>query len=170
MWRGLPARRAAVADFRLPRDNGVRFPDRAAFVAGPFQAFVCHLRPKLFQRLRCRLVRMPFGVVRNPRHFKASKPAFTLRRDQGRRRDDLDRGNCKKGHRASSKSPYDGRRPGAVIAVFSLLHRDADFDGWRVWSIPKFCPATTSNKPAAIDPTRVIDSFRFWFLDLHRQA
>jgi hypothetical protein len=57
-----------VGAFRLPRDDGVRFPDRAAFIAGSFQAFVCDLRPKLLQRPRCRLVRMPFGVVRSPRH------------------------------------------------------------------------------------------------------
>ena len=57
-----------VGAFRLPRDDGVRFPDRAAFIAGSLQGFVCDLRPKLLQRPRCRLVRMPFGVVRNPRH------------------------------------------------------------------------------------------------------
>jgi len=57
-----------VGAFRLPRDDGVRFPDRAAFIAGSFQAFVCDLRPKLLQRPRCRLVRMAFGVVRSPRH------------------------------------------------------------------------------------------------------
>jgi hypothetical protein len=57
-----------VGAFRLPRDDGVRFPDRAAFIAGSFQAFVCDLRPKLLQRPRCRPVRMPFGIVRGPRH------------------------------------------------------------------------------------------------------
>ena len=59
-----------VGAFRLPRDDGVRFPDRAAFIAGSFQAFVCDLCPKLLQRPRCRLVRMPFGAVRSPRHPK----------------------------------------------------------------------------------------------------
>jgi len=60
-----------VGVFRLPRDDGVRFPDRAAFIGGSFQAFVCDLRPKLLQRPRCRLVRMPFGVIRSPRHLRA---------------------------------------------------------------------------------------------------
>jgi len=53
----------------LPCDDGIRFPDRAAFVAGSLQAFVGDFRPNLFQRPRCRLVRMPFGVIRSPRHL-----------------------------------------------------------------------------------------------------
>ncbi len=57
------------AVFCVPRDHGVRFPDRAAFVASSFEAFVGDFCPKLFQRSRCRLVRMPFGVVRSPRHL-----------------------------------------------------------------------------------------------------
>ena len=63
-----------VSAFRLPRDDGVRFPDRAAFIAGSFQAFVCDLRPKLLQRPRRRFVRMPFGVVRSPRHVTSLPP------------------------------------------------------------------------------------------------
>ena len=51
--------------------------------------------------------------------------AFTRRRDQGRRKDDLDTENCTKGHKASLKSPCNSRRRGAVIVAFSLLHRDA---------------------------------------------
>lgn len=31
----------------LPRDHGVRFPDRAAFIAGSLQAFIGDFRPKL---------------------------------------------------------------------------------------------------------------------------
>jgi hypothetical protein len=34
-----------VGAFRLPRDDGVRFPGRAAFIIGSFQAFVCDLHP-----------------------------------------------------------------------------------------------------------------------------
>ena len=55
--------------------------------------------------------------------FKAL--VFTRRRDQGRRKDDLDTENCTKGHKASLKSPCNSRRRGAVIVAFSLLHRDA---------------------------------------------
>src|SRR6516162_11962494 len=35
-----------VAGFCLPRDHGVRFPDRAAFATGSFQAFVGDFGPK----------------------------------------------------------------------------------------------------------------------------
>ena len=59
-----------VAGFR-PRNHSVRFPDRATFVAGSCQAFVGDFRPQLFQRSRCRLVRMPFGIIRSPRHSQA---------------------------------------------------------------------------------------------------
>ena len=31
----------------LPGDHGVRFPDRAAFIAGSLQAFIGDFRPKL---------------------------------------------------------------------------------------------------------------------------
>jgi len=58
-----------VVPFRLPGDDGVRFPDRAAFIAGSFQTFVCDLRPKLLKGRGGRLVRMPFGLVRSPRHL-----------------------------------------------------------------------------------------------------
>jgi hypothetical protein len=66
------ARAAAAASqlvFRLPRDHSVRFPDSAAFVAGSFQGFIGDFRPKLSQRPRCRLVRVPFGIIRSPRHL-----------------------------------------------------------------------------------------------------
>src|SRR5438874_13118290 len=56
-----------AAGFCLSCDNGVRFPDCATLVAGSFKGFVGDLRPKLLQRPRGRLVRMPFGVVRSPR-------------------------------------------------------------------------------------------------------
>ena len=46
-----------VAGFCLPRDHGFRFPDRATFVAGSFQAFVGEFRPKLLQLPRCRFRR-----------------------------------------------------------------------------------------------------------------
>ena len=57
------------AGFRLTRDHSVRFPDRAPFVTGSLQAFVGDFRPKLFQRPRRGLVRVPFGVIRSPRHL-----------------------------------------------------------------------------------------------------
>jgi hypothetical protein len=52
--------------FRLLRDHSVRFPDSAAFVGGSVQGFIGNFRPKLFQRLSCRLVRVPFGIIRTP--------------------------------------------------------------------------------------------------------
>jgi len=58
-----------LAVFCLPRDHGVCFSDHATFVAGSFEAFVGDFCPKLFQRPRCCFVRMPFGVVRSPRHL-----------------------------------------------------------------------------------------------------
>jgi hypothetical protein len=63
---GRPPRSAPL---RLSRDHGIRFPNAAAFVAGSFQAFVGNFSPELLQLPRCRLVRMPFGVVRSPRHL-----------------------------------------------------------------------------------------------------
>lgn len=58
-----------VAGLRLPRDHSVRFSYGAAFVAGSFQGFVCDFCPKLFQLRRCRLVRVPRGIIRCPRHL-----------------------------------------------------------------------------------------------------
>jgi len=58
-----------VGVFRLPRDHSVRFSDSAAFVAGSFQGFVGDFRPELFQRRRCGLVRVPFGIIRSPRRL-----------------------------------------------------------------------------------------------------
>jgi hypothetical protein len=49
---------SVLAAFRLSRDHGVRFADGAGFVAGVFQAFVGDFRPKLFEFLRCGLVRL----------------------------------------------------------------------------------------------------------------
>jgi hypothetical protein len=63
------ATRSALAGVRLPRDHSVRFPDSAAFVASSFQGFVGDFRPELFQRRRCRLMRVPFGIIRRPRHL-----------------------------------------------------------------------------------------------------
>jgi hypothetical protein len=53
-----------LTGFGPPRDHSVRFPDSAAFVAGSFQAFVGDFCPELLQLRRCRLVRVPFGVIR----------------------------------------------------------------------------------------------------------
>src|SRR5262245_41168299 len=55
--------------FSLTRDHSVCFPDGAAFVTGPFQAFVGDFRPEFLKRVRCRLVRVPFGVIRCPGHL-----------------------------------------------------------------------------------------------------
>jgi hypothetical protein len=55
--------------FRLPRDHSVGFPDSTAFVARSFQGFIGDFRPKLFQRPRRRLVRVPFGIIRSPWHL-----------------------------------------------------------------------------------------------------
>ena len=57
--------------------------------------------------------------------FQGESLVFTRRRDQGRRKDDLDTENCTKGHKASLKSLCNSRRRGAVIVAFSLPHRDA---------------------------------------------
>ena len=62
-----------LAACELSRDHSVRFPDRAAFVTGVFQAFVGDLRPKRFQCRCCRLVRMTFGIIRGPRHRLVSR-------------------------------------------------------------------------------------------------
>jgi hypothetical protein len=56
-----------------PRDHSVRFPNSAAFVAGSLQGIVGDFRPKLFQRPRSRLVRVPFGIIRSPRHRSGSR-------------------------------------------------------------------------------------------------
>jgi hypothetical protein len=53
----------------LPRDYSVRFSDSSAFIASSLQRFVGDFRPKLFQLRRCRLVRVPFGIIRSPWHF-----------------------------------------------------------------------------------------------------
>lgn len=62
-----------VAGFRLSPDHSVRFPDSAAFVAGSFQAFVGDFRPEFFELPRGRLVCVPFGVIRSPRHWSGSR-------------------------------------------------------------------------------------------------
>jgi hypothetical protein len=59
---------AWLTALRLSRDHSVRFPDGASFVASVFQALVGDLRPKLFQSLGCRLVRVAFGLIGGPRH------------------------------------------------------------------------------------------------------
>jgi len=53
-----------LTGFGPPRNHSVRFPNSAAFVAGSFQAFVGDFCPELLQLPRCRLVRVPFGVIR----------------------------------------------------------------------------------------------------------
>src|SRR5580704_11183066 len=58
-----------AAGVRLPRDYGIGFADRTTFIAGTFQGFVGDLGPQLLKRRRCRLVRVPFGFVRSPRHL-----------------------------------------------------------------------------------------------------
>jgi hypothetical protein len=60
-----------AACFSLPRHHSVCFPDGAAFIAGSFQAFIGDFHPKLFKRSRRRLVGVPFGVIRCPRHLTA---------------------------------------------------------------------------------------------------
>jgi hypothetical protein len=57
--------------FHLPSDYDIRFPDRAAFVACSFQAFIGNFRPELLRLPRCRLMlmRAPFSVFRSPRHL-----------------------------------------------------------------------------------------------------
>ena len=57
-----------VAGFCLPRDHGVRFPDRAPFVTRSFQHSLA-FRPRLLWLPRCRLMRRCSGVVRSPRHL-----------------------------------------------------------------------------------------------------
>jgi hypothetical protein len=59
---------ALAVAFRLPRDHGVHSSDSPAFITGSFQAFVGDLRPRSFSAQVCRLVRMPFGIIRSPRH------------------------------------------------------------------------------------------------------
>lgn len=54
---------------RLSRNDSVRLPDRAAFVAGPIQGFIGDLCPEL---PRCRFMRVPFGVTCYPWHFIGS--------------------------------------------------------------------------------------------------
>jgi hypothetical protein len=54
--------------FGLSPDDRVRFADCLAFVAKPLQGFVGDLCPKLLQRWRRRLARVPLGVIRGPRH------------------------------------------------------------------------------------------------------
>ena len=58
-----------VARFLLPRDDRVRFPDSAAFVTRSLQTFVGDFCPELFQSRGGRFVRVPFCVIRCPRHF-----------------------------------------------------------------------------------------------------
>jgi GMC oxidoreductase len=70
------ARWSAV--IRLPGDDRVRLPDRAAFVANPFQGVVGDFCPKLLKRRRRRLARVPLGVIRGPRHsLSRQRPAFS---------------------------------------------------------------------------------------------
>jgi hypothetical protein len=48
----------------LSRDHSIRFSDGPAFVTGVFQAFVCDLCPKRFQRWCCCHECVPFSIVR----------------------------------------------------------------------------------------------------------
>jgi hypothetical protein len=60
---------ATEVGFLLPCDHRVGFTDSAAFVAGSLQTFVGDFCPKVFQNLGRRLVRVPFSVIRCPRHL-----------------------------------------------------------------------------------------------------
>ena len=58
-----------AAGIGLPRHHGIGFADRTGFIAGSFQGFIGDLGPQTLQRRRCRLVRVPFGFIRSPRHL-----------------------------------------------------------------------------------------------------
>lgn len=77
--RGEPSPRPHLTTLRLSRDHSVRFPDGASFVASVFQALVSDFRPKLFQSVGCRFVRVPFGFVRGPRHCRSPADGFRER-------------------------------------------------------------------------------------------
>jgi hypothetical protein len=67
---------AALTGFCLSADHSVRFPDGTALVGRSFQGFIGNVRPQLLQCRRCRLMRVPFSVVRCPRHMKSLIRAF----------------------------------------------------------------------------------------------
>jgi len=80
LWRqGLKALRApdwrrphaALMLFGLSADHCVRFPDGTTLVGRSFQSFIGNFRPQLLQWWRCRLVRVPFSVIRIPWHVQS---------------------------------------------------------------------------------------------------
>ena len=76
----MKADRRELARLCLSSNHSVRLPDRATLVAGPFQAFIGNFRPELFQLRRCRLVGVPFCIIRSPGHLGASQIAEARRR------------------------------------------------------------------------------------------
>jgi len=68
----LPSRYGSLslgAGFGLLSDHSLGLANSAAFIAVSFQTFVGDFRPKLFHSPRRRLVCVPFGVIRSPRHL-----------------------------------------------------------------------------------------------------
>ena len=62
-----------LAVFRLPRDDGVRFPNRAAVVAGSLQTVVCDLCPKLLNAHVVALLRRQSAVLASVAHQYPTK-------------------------------------------------------------------------------------------------
>ena len=62
---------AALMLFGLSADHCVRFPDGTTLVGRSFQSFIGNFRPQLLQWWRCRLVRVPFSVIRIPWHVQS---------------------------------------------------------------------------------------------------
>lgn len=71
--------RPALTGLCLSADHSVRFPDGTALVGRSFQGFIGNFRPQLLQCRRCRLMRVPFSIVRSPRHIKSLIRAFDFR-------------------------------------------------------------------------------------------
>jgi hypothetical protein len=66
------ADRHRLAGSCLSRNHSVGLPDGATLITVPFQAFIGHFRPELFQLRRCRLVSVTFRIISSPGHLGGS--------------------------------------------------------------------------------------------------
>jgi len=69
----LDRHKRGLAGSCLSSNHSVRLPDGATLIAVPFQAFIGHLRPELFQLRGYRLVSVTFRIVSSPGHLGGSR-------------------------------------------------------------------------------------------------
>jgi hypothetical protein len=104
---------ALIAGLGLPRDYSVRFPNGAAFVAGSLSGVVGDFRPELFPR--CRLVRVPFGIIRSPRHQSGSRKWLAF--------------HFKSYTDAAASTQNSQISPGGLISIMQVSDSDRSYPG-----------------------------------------